>query len=50
MIPPAAQRLMSQRAGATVVEHAGSHAIYVSQPEAVAGLIARAAKEVRIAA
>ena len=50
MIPPPAQRLMSQRAGATVVEHTGSHAIYVSQPEAVAGLIARAAKDVRIAA
>jgi pimeloyl-ACP methyl ester carboxylesterase len=50
MIPPPAQRLMSKRAGATVVEHAGSHAIYVSQPEAVAGLIARAAREVRIAA
>ena len=50
MIPPPAQRLMSKRAGATVVEHAGSHAIYVSRPEAVAGLIARAAREVRIAA
>src|SRR6266851_7760117 len=50
MIPPPAQRLMSKRAGATVIEHAGSHAIYVSQPEAVAALIARAAKEVRLAA
>jgi pimeloyl-ACP methyl ester carboxylesterase len=45
MIPPAAQRFMSQRAGATVVEAAGSHAIYVSQPAAVAELIVRAAKE-----
>src|SRR5246127_1437205 len=36
MIPPAAQRLMSKRAGSTVVEVAGSHAIYVSQPNAVA--------------
>ena len=44
MIPPPAQRLMSQRAGATVVEVAGSHAIYVSQPAAVAELIAKAAK------
>ena len=44
MIPPPAQRLMSKRAGATVVEVAGSHAVYVSQPDAVAGLIARAAK------
>ena len=43
MIPPAAQREMSKRAGATVVETPGSHAIYVSQPEAVADLITRAA-------
>lgn len=43
MIPPAAQRLMAQRAGATVVEVAGSHAVYVSQPDAVAALIAKAA-------
>ena len=47
MIPPPAQRFMSQRAGATVVEVAGSHAIYVSQPAAVANLIATAAKESR---
>ena len=44
MIPPPAQRFMSERAGATVVEVAGSHAVYVSQPEAVAGLITRAAE------
>lgn len=44
MIPPDAQRLMSKRAGATVVEVPGSHAVYVSQPDAVAGLIARAAR------
>lgn len=44
MIPPAAQRFMSRRAGATVVEEQGSHAIYVSQPKAVAELIVRAAK------
>src|SRR5712692_3218476 len=44
MIPPPAQRFMAKRAGATVVEVAGSHAIYVSQPAAVAGLIAKAAK------
>src|SRR5882672_10385369 len=43
MIPPPAQRLMSERAGATVVEVAGSHAIYVSQPRAVATLIESAA-------
>ena len=41
MIPPPAQRLMSKRAGATVVEVSGSHAVYVSQPGAVAGLIAQ---------
>jgi pimeloyl-ACP methyl ester carboxylesterase len=44
MIPPPAQRAMSQRAKATVVEAAGSHSIYVSQPEAVARLIATAAR------
>ena len=41
--PPPAQRFMSKRAGATVVEVSGSHAVYVSQPDAVAGLIAKAA-------
>src|SRR5947199_1394079 len=44
MIPPQAQRFMSKRAGSTVVEVAGSHAIYVSQPNAVASLIENAAK------
>jgi len=43
MIPPPAQRLMSKRAGSTVVEVAGSHAIYVSNPSAVASLIEKAA-------
>lgn len=43
MIPPPAQRRMSQRAGSTVSEVAGSHAVYVSQPQAVASLIAEAA-------
>jgi pimeloyl-ACP methyl ester carboxylesterase len=46
MIPPDAQRLMSGRANATVVETAASHAVYVSRPEAVAALIETAAKEV----
>jgi pimeloyl-ACP methyl ester carboxylesterase len=46
MIPPQAQRSMSQRAGSTVVEVAGSHAIYVSQPTAVAALIKQAASAV----
>ncbi|MDH0867106.1 alpha/beta hydrolase [Mitsuaria sp. GD03876] len=44
MIPPPAQRAMSQRAGATVVEVPGSHSVYVSQPEAVAALIRQAAQ------
>ncbi len=44
MIPPPAQRLMAKRAGATVIEVPGSHSVYVSQPSAVAGLIAKAAK------
>ncbi|WP_210588719.1 alpha/beta fold hydrolase [Streptomyces sp. GESEQ-35] len=43
MIPPPAQRSMAERAGATVTEAAGSHAIYVSRPEAVAELIKQAA-------
>ena len=45
MIPPPAQRSMSKRAGSTVVETKGSHAVYVSQPAAVAALIERAAQE-----
>ena len=45
MIPPPAQREMSARAGSTVQEAAGSHAIYVSQPEAVAEIIEKAASE-----
>jgi pimeloyl-ACP methyl ester carboxylesterase len=43
MIPPPAHRLMAQRAGAKVAEHAGSHAIHVSQPAAVAAAIKDAA-------
>ena len=46
MIPPPAQHFMSKRAGSIVVEVAGSHAIYVSQPNAVATLIESAAKGV----
>ena len=45
MIPPPAQQLMSKRAGSTVVEVKGSHAVYVSQPKAVAAFIAKAALE-----
>ena len=43
MIPPPAQRFMSERAGATVTEAAASHAVYLSQPAAVAALIEQAA-------
>lgn len=43
MIPPPAQRAMAERAGATVVETAASHSVYVSKPEAVVELIERAA-------
>jgi pimeloyl-ACP methyl ester carboxylesterase len=44
MIPPDAQRAMAKRAGATTVESKGSHAVYVSQPRAVADLIDQAVK------
>jgi pimeloyl-ACP methyl ester carboxylesterase len=50
MIPPDAQRAMSKRAGSRVVEVKGSHAIYVSQPAAVAALIEQAAKGITAAA
>jgi predicted RNA binding protein YcfA (HicA-like mRNA interferase family) len=40
---------MSKRAGSTVVEVKGSHAVYVSQPKAVATLIAKAATSVALA-
>jgi pimeloyl-ACP methyl ester carboxylesterase len=50
MIPPPAQRFMSQRAGSTIAEVAGSHAIYVSQPAAVAAIIEKAAGAVKAAA
>ncbi len=46
MIPPAAQRFMAKRAGSTVVEEKGSHAIYLSRPSAVAALIEEAVKGV----
>ena len=49
MIPPDAQRFMSARAGSTVVEAEGSHAIYVSKPAPVAELIQTAVAELRSA-
>ncbi|RWH78853.1 MAG: alpha/beta hydrolase [Mesorhizobium sp.] len=46
MIPPSAQRQMASRAQATTVEVPGSHAVYVSDPAAVANLIKQAAADV----
>ena len=46
MIPPDAQRMMANRADATVAETPGSHAIYVSNPTAVAAVVERAAAAV----
>ena len=43
MIPPDAQRAMSKRAGSTVIEVKASHSVFVSQPQAVAHFIERAA-------
>src|ERR1700729_678589 len=43
MIPPSAQRAMAERTGATITEVPASHAVYVSQPQAVASLIKQAA-------
>jgi hypothetical protein len=44
MIPPPAQRQIAKRAGASVAKAKGSHAIDVSQPQAVVKLIEQAAK------
>ena len=46
MIPPPAQRAMAARAGAKVTEVPASHAVYVSRPQEVAALIAKAATSV----
>jgi pimeloyl-ACP methyl ester carboxylesterase len=50
MIPPDAQRAMSKRAGSIVAEVKGSHAVYVSQPQAVTSLIEKAAVGAMVAA
>lgn len=50
MIPPEVQRRMAKRAGSVTVEANASHAVQMSQPEAVASLIRRAAGEVKRAA
>ena len=47
MIPYPAQQFMAKRAGATVAEVPGSHALYVSNPSAVAAVIERAASGVK---
>ncbi|MDH7794218.1 MULTISPECIES: alpha/beta hydrolase [unclassified Beijerinckia] len=47
MIPVGAQRMMAKRAGAKTIDQAGSHAVYVSQPAAVAKLIEAAAAEAK---
>jgi pimeloyl-ACP methyl ester carboxylesterase len=44
MIPPPAQRTMAERIDATITETPGSHAVYVSNPAAVATLITQAAR------
>ena len=45
MIPPPAQHAMAEKIGATLTEVAASHSVYLSQPEAVATLIAQAAAD-----
>ena len=49
MIPPPAQRMMAKRAGSTVAEEAGSHAVYVSKPSAVAAIVEAAVRGVVVA-
>jgi pimeloyl-ACP methyl ester carboxylesterase len=49
MIPPPAQRMMAERAGATTTEAPGSHAIYVSDPASVADLITQTARSLQAA-
>ncbi len=44
MIPPPTQRVMAERAGATIAETPASHSLYVSQPGATADLIKQAAR------
>lgn len=50
MIPPPAQQFMAQRAGATIVEQAGSHSVYVSHADKVADLIEQAAQSLAVPA
>lgn len=48
VIPPRVQRRMATRASAAITEIRGSHAVYISQPEAVADAIDAAARETSI--
>ncbi len=43
MVPLSVQRMMAKRAGASLTEVGGSHAIYMSNPKAVASIIEKAA-------
>jgi pimeloyl-ACP methyl ester carboxylesterase len=47
MIAPPSQRKMAERTGAATTDVSGSHAIYDSQPAAVAALIQQAARVAR---
>jgi pimeloyl-ACP methyl ester carboxylesterase len=47
MIPPEVQRRMAKRAGSDTVEVNASHAVQISQPQAVASLIRRAADKIK---
>jgi hypothetical protein len=40
---------LARRAGATAIDVAGSHAVFVSQPHAVASLIQEAARSTSLA-
>jgi len=50
MIPVEAQRAMAKQMNATVTNVKGNHAIYVSNPKVVAGIIEQAAKHVEAGA
>jgi pimeloyl-ACP methyl ester carboxylesterase len=50
MIPPDAQRAMAKRAGSHVEDVRASHSVYVSRPDAVAGIIEKAAGRAALAA
>ena len=45
-IGPSAERFMAERAGGTTIELDGSHVVFISQPDAVADLIATAVNTV----